>query len=139
VTHDQIEAMTMADRIGVMSEGVLVQLGTPREIYERPNSAYVAGRLARRSSTSFLLSFWAIHCRRWYETVGLRTEHIRISPGMVRDHALRCTGSSISRSGSRPPQASDPSLVTLADPSQPLRAGDQVSLEFVNALFRSGW
>ena len=45
VTHDQIEAMTMADRIGVMSEGALIQLGTPREIYERPNSAYVAGRL----------------------------------------------------------------------------------------------
>src|SRR3984893_13096719 len=42
VTHDQIEAMTMADRIGVMSEGVLIQLGTPREIYERPNTAYVA-------------------------------------------------------------------------------------------------
>ena len=45
VTHDQIEAMTMADRIGVMNEGVLIQLGTPREIYERPNSAYVASRL----------------------------------------------------------------------------------------------
>src|SRR5215510_13838592 len=45
VTHDQIEAMTMADRIGVMSEGALIQLGSPREIYERPNTAYVAGRL----------------------------------------------------------------------------------------------
>src|SRR5256886_11341857 len=45
VTHDQIEAMTMADRIGVMSEGVLIQLGTPSEIYERPDNAYVASRL----------------------------------------------------------------------------------------------
>src|SRR5260370_7161159 len=45
VTHDQIEAMTMADRIGVMNEGALIQLGTPREIYERPNSAYVASPL----------------------------------------------------------------------------------------------
>src|SRR2546421_12364084 len=45
VTHDQIEAMTMADRIGVMNQGALVQLGTPREIYERPDNAYVAGRL----------------------------------------------------------------------------------------------
>src|SRR6059058_596716 len=45
VTHDQIEAMTMADRIGVMNEGVLIQLGTPREIYERPDNAYVASRL----------------------------------------------------------------------------------------------
>src|SRR6202030_4834904 len=45
VTHDQIEAMTMADRIGVMNEGEMIQLGTPREIYEQPNSAYVASRL----------------------------------------------------------------------------------------------
>ena len=36
VTHDQIEAMTMADRIGVMEAGRLVQVGTPREIYEDP-------------------------------------------------------------------------------------------------------
>src|SRR5262249_10875039 len=36
VTHDQIEAMTMATRIGILSEGKLVQVGTPREVYERP-------------------------------------------------------------------------------------------------------
>ncbi|TIS07759.1 MAG: ABC transporter ATP-binding protein, partial [Mesorhizobium sp.] len=36
VTHDQIEAMTMADRIGILSEGVLVQIGTPRAIYSEP-------------------------------------------------------------------------------------------------------
>ncbi|MDZ4736688.1 MAG: ABC transporter ATP-binding protein [Rhodospirillaceae bacterium] len=45
VTHDQLEAMTMADRIGVMARGKLVQLGTPRDIYERPESIYVARRL----------------------------------------------------------------------------------------------
>src|SRR5437879_3784793 len=45
VTDDQIEAMTMADRSGLMNEGALSQQGTPREIYERPNSAYVASRL----------------------------------------------------------------------------------------------
>jgi putrescine transport system ATP-binding protein len=42
VTHDQEEAMTMADRIGVMSEGRLAQVGTPREIYEHPNSRFTA-------------------------------------------------------------------------------------------------
>lgn len=42
VTHDQEEAMTMADRIAVMREGSFVQLGAPREIYETPNSHYVA-------------------------------------------------------------------------------------------------
>ena len=45
VTHDQIEAMTMASRIGVIREGSLVQVGTPREIYESPNNLYVATRL----------------------------------------------------------------------------------------------
>ena len=45
VTHDQIEAMTMATHVGVLNEGHLVQFGTPREIYENPNSLYVASRL----------------------------------------------------------------------------------------------
>jgi putrescine transport system ATP-binding protein len=42
VTHDQEEAMTLADRIAVMDHGRIVQIGTPAEIYEQPNSRYVA-------------------------------------------------------------------------------------------------
>jgi putrescine transport system ATP-binding protein len=42
VTHDQEEAMTLASRIGVMNHGVITQIGTPREIYEFPNSRFVA-------------------------------------------------------------------------------------------------
>ncbi len=42
VTHDQQEAMTVADRIGVMDHGRLIQVATPPEIYERPNSRWVA-------------------------------------------------------------------------------------------------
>jgi putrescine transport system ATP-binding protein len=42
VTHDQQEAMTVADRIGVMDHGRLIQVATPTEIYERPNSRWVA-------------------------------------------------------------------------------------------------
>ena len=42
VTHDQDEAMTMADRIAVMSEGSLLQVGTPNEVYESPNCRFVA-------------------------------------------------------------------------------------------------
>ena len=45
VTHDQIEAMTMATHVGVLDHGRLVQFGTPREIYENPVSLYVASRL----------------------------------------------------------------------------------------------
>jgi putrescine transport system ATP-binding protein len=43
VTHDREEAMTVADRIGVMDKGELVQVSTPTEIYEQPNSRWVAG------------------------------------------------------------------------------------------------
>jgi spermidine/putrescine ABC transporter ATP-binding subunit len=42
VTHDQEEALAMADRIGVMREGRLAQVGTPAEVYEHPNSRFVA-------------------------------------------------------------------------------------------------
>ena len=42
VTHDQIEAMSMGDRVGVMKEGRIVQVGTPHEIYNNPNSVFVA-------------------------------------------------------------------------------------------------
>jgi sn-glycerol 3-phosphate transport system ATP-binding protein len=43
VTHDQVEAMTLADRIVVMNKGVVEQVGAPSEIYNRPQSTYVAG------------------------------------------------------------------------------------------------
>jgi len=43
VTHDQLEAMTMGDRIVVMNEGVIQQVGTPQEVYDHPKNKYVAG------------------------------------------------------------------------------------------------
>ena len=42
VTHDQVEAMTMADRIVVMNAGRIEQIGTPQDVYDRPNSKFVA-------------------------------------------------------------------------------------------------
>jgi multiple sugar transport system ATP-binding protein len=43
VTHDQVEAMTMGDRIAVMNEGVLQQIGTPEQLYTKPDNVFVAG------------------------------------------------------------------------------------------------
>jgi len=43
VTHDQIEAMTLAERIVVMNEGIIMQMGTPREVYNNPRNLFVAG------------------------------------------------------------------------------------------------
>lgn len=47
VTHDQIEAMTMATHVGVLDAGKLIQFGSPREIYENPVSIYAASRLGQ--------------------------------------------------------------------------------------------
>jgi multiple sugar transport system ATP-binding protein len=43
VTHDQIEAMTLAHRVAIMNEGVLQQIGTPRDVYDNPATLFVAG------------------------------------------------------------------------------------------------
>jgi sn-glycerol 3-phosphate transport system ATP-binding protein len=43
VTHDQVEAMTLGDRLVVMNEGVVEQIGTPLEVYDRPSTVFVAG------------------------------------------------------------------------------------------------
>ncbi len=137
VTHDQIEAMTMADRIGVMSEGVLIQLGSPREIYERPKSAYVASRLGTPAINLIPAQLLAsqsppLEAR----TVGLRTEHIRIfsadRPGpRARVHWVEHLGDQ----NHVHLKLEAHSLVTLADPSQELKAGDEVSLEFMEPLY----
>jgi multiple sugar transport system ATP-binding protein len=47
VTHDQIEAMTMATKVGVIESGRIAQIGTPREIYENPRNVYVAAAHGR--------------------------------------------------------------------------------------------
>src|SRR2546422_10754471 len=43
VTHDQVEAMTLGDRIAVLSEGVLQQVGRPQDVYDHPDNLFVAG------------------------------------------------------------------------------------------------
>jgi len=53
VTHDQVEAMTMGDRIAVMNEGVLQQLDTPENLHERPVNLFVAGFIGSPSMNFF--------------------------------------------------------------------------------------
>ncbi len=80
VTHDQIEAMTMANRIGVLDRGQLVQLGTPRDIYENPSTVYVATRLGQPQIN--LLPTGLIPdggAPKAALTLGARTEHLRIA------------------------------------------------------------
>ena len=76
VTHDQVEAMTLADRICVLRDGEVEQVGTPAELYERPNSVFVAGFIGS-PRMNFLTGQFAdaFDCT----TLGIRPEHIEMT------------------------------------------------------------
>jgi ABC-type sugar transport system ATPase subunit len=76
VTHDQVEAMTMGDRIAVMNDGVLEQVGTPEELYERPANRFVAGFIGS-PAMSFLEPSVAVGLGLRDAVVGVRPEHAR--------------------------------------------------------------
>ncbi|MBL9050083.1 MAG: ABC transporter ATP-binding protein [Tabrizicola sp.] len=80
VTHDQIEAMTMASHVGVLDRGRLVQFGTPREIYEAPVSTYVASRLGQPHINLLPAGVFG-GGPEGAATIGLRPEHIRVGEG----------------------------------------------------------
>jgi len=137
VTHDQVEAMTMASRIGVIRDGRLLQLGTPREIYETPVDRYVASRLGT-PPINFLPAALIpeVAAPAGTETIGIRTEHIRIggahSGGSVgRVHRIEHLGEQnhvyLEYKGQM--------LVTLADPHQPLNPGENVAFGLVDPLY----
>ncbi len=84
VTHDQIEAMTMATHVGVLRDGELVQFGSPREIYENPNSAYVAGRLGL-PRINILPTDLFNQTVQGAATIGLRPEQIAQGSGREAD------------------------------------------------------
>jgi len=137
VTHDQVEAMTMASRIGVIKDGELLQLGTPREIYERPADRYVASRLGTPSINFLPAGMVAeIAMPAGTETIGVRTEHLRIAKAdggslVGRVHRIEHLGDQnhvhLEYRGQM--------LVTLADPHAPLEAGQDVELQLLQPLY----
>ena len=80
VTHDQIEAMTMATHVGVLDQGRLVQFGSPREIYENPVSTYVASRLGQPHINILPATAFPGAPANAVQ-IGLRPEHISIGDG----------------------------------------------------------
>lgn len=135
VTHDQIEAMTMADRIGILHEGELVQVGSPREIYERPANLHVAARLGQPQINLVEPGLIPHDMPSGTSVIGVRTEHMEIRTaadgdanaeidwiehlGDQKHLHLRCQGKK---------------LVSLADPASPFKAGDRVALALTNPL-----
>jgi ABC-type sugar transport system ATPase subunit len=79
VTHDQVEAMTMGDRIAVMSKGVLQQIGTPEELYTRPANTFVATFIG--SPAMNLLPPGALGLSGEAGLAGFRPEHVELGNG----------------------------------------------------------
>jgi len=78
VTHDQVEAMTMADKIVVLSAGQIEQYGSPLELYERPANLFVAGFIGS-PKMNFITGEPA--ARHGAATIGVRPEHFRVHDG----------------------------------------------------------
>ncbi len=131
VTHDQIEAMTMATHVGVLDHGRLVQFGSPREIYENPVNLYVAGRLGQPRINVLPADLFA-GAPTGAKTIGLRPEHIAQGEGKVSEvrrveHLGDQTRLHLSLDGH--------SVVTLSDSHTALEPGDTLAIQPRNPLF----
>ena len=137
VTHDQTEAMTMASRIGVLDGGRLVQLGSPREIYEDPLNIHVATRLGSPSVNLVPRSlFPSLRVPEQTVTIGVRTEHVRIRKSANGAAVGRVRW--VEHLGDRSHlhvTVADTDVVTLADPHADLVVGDEVAIEMLAPLF----
>ncbi|HEY7689474.1 MAG TPA: TOBE domain-containing protein, partial [Dongiaceae bacterium] len=113
VTHDQVEAMTMADRIVVLNKGRIEQVGTPLELYNRPDTLFVAGFIG---SPKMNILQGAPARAANAEMIGIRPEHLALSttggqwPGRVliaehlgSDTYLHIEGDGIGRVTARAP------------------------------------
>ncbi|MEM6408247.1 MAG: ABC transporter ATP-binding protein [Pseudomonadota bacterium] len=130
VTHDQIEAMTMATHIGVLEEGELVQYGTPKDIYEDPSSVYVASRLGL-PRINILPSdlFPGAHKS---AQIGLRPENIRQGDGIEAtvlraEHLGDQTRLHLNLRGH--------AVTTLTDPHQSYTADTTIKISPQNPLY----
>ena len=137
VTHDQVEAMTMADRIGVISHGKLVQIGTPRDIYGNPDDQYVASRLGSPSINLLPVEvFPGIPVPPEARTLGVRTEHIRLLP--ENQASTVATVKRIEHLGDQSHlhfSIDGHELVTLVDPGSALACGQRIGIELDGPLY----
>jgi multiple sugar transport system ATP-binding protein len=137
VTHDQTEAMTMANRIGVIEKGVLVQVGSPREIYTDPRNVYVATRLGQPAINLIPAGLIpAGSTPSGSKTIGARTEHLRIAK--ARNGSAMGKVEWIEHLGDQNHlhvRVGDHRIITLVDPEVGLASGDTVSLALVDPLY----
>ncbi len=120
VTHDQIEAMTMATHVGVLEQGRLIQFGSPREIYEDPVSVSAASRLGQPKINILPADLFG-HAPAGAVSIGLRPEQIRQGEGEAS------TVRRIERLGDQTRlhlAFAGHEIVTVTDPHTSLKPGD---------------
>jgi multiple sugar transport system ATP-binding protein len=119
VTHDQIEAMTMGDRVAVMRKGELQQVAPPQELYDRPVNLFVGGFIG---SPAMNMLEATLERRNGALTAQLGTERITLGDETLRDRpALRDYEGRMVILGIRPEDLEDASLVPDAPPDRRLR------------------
>jgi multiple sugar transport system ATP-binding protein len=137
VTHDQTEAMTLGSQVGVIESGRLVQVGTPRQVYEDPSNIYVAARLGSPPINLAPRSvFPEIAMPDSTATVGVRTEHAQISKANGKRASGRVTW--VEHLGDQDHlhvKLGEHDFVTLADPDSGLGPGDEVAIVLTDPLF----
>ncbi|MCT1441908.1 MULTISPECIES: ABC transporter ATP-binding protein [Corynebacterium] len=133
VTHDQVEAMTMGDRVAVLKDGALQQVAPPRELYDAPANAFVAGFIgspAMNLIPADIAGMGAV-------TFGIRPEHLHCTPataGTSSGFSIPATVSLVEELGStsyvyahRDDDPSTPLVARLGGGTTPFR-GDRVLL-----------
>jgi multiple sugar transport system ATP-binding protein len=135
VTHDQTEAMTMATRIGILEAGRIVQIGTPRQIYEEPHNTYVAQRLGTpRINLLPVGHFDAAGLPPGVATIGARTEHIRMRPN-EQGSAVVVLVEPLGNETHVHLEAHGHEIVCIAPPGAPPVPGQRMHLDFSAVLY----
>ena len=135
VTHDQMEAMTMADRIGVMNEGRIAQVGTPQEIYEKPSNTYVAARLGQPAINLIPRDLLPVDgMPEGTMSLGARTEHLHIEPNQGGDAEVSWIEHLGSENHLHVSQGGT-GLIVLAEPMSSIKPGDKVRISLRDPLF----
>lgn len=136
VTHDQIEALTMANRIGVLDHGRLVQIGSPREIYEAPRNIYVATRLGMPAINLLPPRAFPHHSSpAGTTTIGARTEHVTIARANGSAHAKVEWIEHLGDQNHLHLSVGEHKLVTLVDPEVELAVGDSIDVALRAPLY----
>ncbi|HWK36970.1 sn-glycerol-3-phosphate ABC transporter ATP-binding protein UgpC [Sphingomonas sp.] len=164
VTHDQVEAMTLGDRVVIMKDGYIQQCGTPLQVYGEPDNKFVAGFIGAPSMNFFEVTIqgegdalYAVNATlrakvadrhkaalaSWKDRkviLGARPEHLRVASEGASDTIGKVTVDVIEQLGSEivlETRAGDePLTVARVDPQSTLASGDVVTLAILSEQLR---